>query len=155
MTAVSLSTIRDDIQSTVYDILSTDTTVKTYTENVYDGRPPKMAEGIGFPYIIVHTPSISREKLTFTNSITNRRYSIECSTTLEVYSKKEGDLRKLMDAIEDSLFRGQDTTRGKQLFDLRIESDDPRSQPRTDGTNVWTINIIIYYIVRGCNESTT
>lgn len=144
MTAVALSTIRDDIQSTLYNIISSDNTVKTYTKNVYDGRPPSLAEGTGFPYIIIHTSALSKTPLT--DGI-NRKYIMASSTTIELYDKQEGVLRELIDAVEHALLSNQTTTRQNHMFNLQMTSANPSSRTQPNGSNVWNCRLSVNYRV--------
>ena len=60
----------NELQSTLYFLLKEDTNVASYVQfgdnkfNIYDGDPTTQGR-IGFPYLVVHTPTIAEDSLTF------------------------------------------------------------------------------------------
>lgn len=139
----TFATLRNNIQSTIHEILKADAVVKTYTSNFYDGIPSDATRG-GFPYIINHTPRISPTRITMT------KFKNVSVSRIEVVSQKEGNVRKLADAVTDALYRNQDTTRAQEMCWFKATSGDPRPSilPRGDSERdikVWTIEIFAEY----------
>lgn len=142
MARISYDTAADEIQSLVRGQLASD--LVSFTKNVYDGLPPKLAEGHGYPYVIVHTPSIDEDMFTF------HKVKLSVRVTIEVYSIKEGNVRQGIDRVRKSLYDAKDTFRytlGRGLRNYRWSSGEPNVTPLSDNQNEWMIRGVANFML--------
>lgn len=79
---------------------------------VLDGRPDQLMKGIGFPYVLVHSPERGQEEM-----MTNTMRKIPISLTLEIFaSDKESIVRTLAGQVFGILRNNKTITRGKKVF---------------------------------------
>ncbi len=140
--ATTAATIRNNIHTTVINLLKNDSTVGT--KNFYDGNPYD-ATSAGFPYIIVRTPSIIPLRKSLSNKL--KRTAL---LQISVVSQKEGLVRQLADAVANSLETNQDITRAQNMYWCLVDSSSPipSSLPTEDpnkSTRIWTITLNVEY----------
>lgn len=135
-------TILNNLQSTVYNIIKNDSTVQSKTTNVMDGVPAQMIRGVGFPYILVHTPEGSEERVTIT------KFKVNATVHIEVVSKTESIVRETADAVRDALRSNQSTTRTEGHFMLKLPMRGRLNQrflPNEKSKPVWTYDLFVTY----------
>lgn len=110
MTLTTYGIIESNVQSTIYGILSADSSIATMTNNIMDGMPPNLSKGLGFPYIIIHTPTVEEQRLT------NTKFFDLVTVHIQIYDKKEGNVRQLAGYVRNALRTNQSTTRDAALF---------------------------------------
>jgi hypothetical protein len=110
------------VQKTIWNILNTDSTVKFYipAENIIDQIPAKLLQGQGFPYIIVHSPTIAEDPLTLG---TTRKTAVKIDVVVEIYDRKQMNVRSLADAVRNAISSNQNTTKGATIFWSRIMNE--------------------------------
>jgi hypothetical protein len=138
-TAIPYSTIVDSSQEALVTILKDDATIAAYTTNILDGIPTSLLRGTGFPYLIVHTPVVKEERYTQT------RFKIMLDFRIQVFDKKESNLRPLIDAVRNCLKTYQSYERQYRLTNFTINSSDLSREflPDEESTPVWvyTLNV--------------
>ena len=141
----------DQLQTTLYFLLKEDTNVASFVQlgtnkfNIYDGDPTTQGR-IGFPYIVIHTPTFVETRFTQT-----KRW-LDFTVRIELYDKKEKNVRQLTDAVRTALATGESRTKVKGYFEQRIINstlsstflNDESSQP------VWVYVLFAKYQWRGC-----
>jgi len=138
------SNIAVQLQSTVINILRNDSTVSGLTSNILDGVPAGLWKGTGFPYILVHTPTIEDTRIT-TTKIRNDAFM-----EIEIISHQESVVRTLVDAVRNALKSNQNTTRAENAYLYRNSSGSmnpfpiPGKQRRSMG---WNFTMTIEYTV--------
>lgn len=85
-------------QSNVWTLIRGSTAITAYTNNILDGVPLGLTKGIGFPYIIVPTPTITSEKY-----LTFKRKMVGIAFKVEVFDRKESVSRSICDALRNLL----------------------------------------------------
>lgn len=140
MTATTYANVRDNAQTTIYGILSTDATVATYTNNIVDGSLYKIIEERGFPYVIVNTPNVDEHSNRF---LSNQAFKQEITLRISVASIKESVVRKLSDAVINALKTNQATTRAANLnwFKLRGASLRSYKMDNNDTVHIYDIDV--------------
>ena len=93
---VTYATFLTNAQANLWDLISNDSVIQSYTKNVLDGIPVGLTKGTGFPYIIIPTPTVpSAGHIT----LTHVREIIEFK--VDVFDRRERVLRPLCDRIRD------------------------------------------------------
>ena len=137
--AISYSTIVDSSQGALVSILKDDDTIADYTTNVFDGVPTSLLRGTGFPYVVVHTPTLKEDRYT------QSRFRVMLDFRIQIYDKKESNLRPLADAVRNCLKTYQSYERAYRLTNFTINSTDLGREflPDEGSTPVWvyTINV--------------
>lgn len=140
MVSSDFSNMVDNIQTTLVTILKADTVIDDYTKNILDGTPTNLTKNVGYPYILVHTPTFEDTKLTQGYS---PKYKTQVIVPIEVIDKREGNVRKLCDAVRNSLKTNQATTRGVKVFNLqcgRTRMSTGEIPTETGSVTIYTIN---------------
>jgi len=119
---VNKSNMHTLVQKTIWNILNTDATVKFWIPavNIIDQIPAKLLQGQGFPYIIVHSPTIAEEALTLGPT---RKTQIKINIVVEIYDRKQCNLRSLADAVRNAISTNQNTTKGATIFWSRLMNE--------------------------------
>lgn len=163
MTITTLANSVQTLQNTIYNILKSDTTTITFTHadseittrtlgdlNIMDGIPVQLIEGVGFPYIIVHTPEENSERLTLT------KHKTEFNVHIEIIGKYEGNVRTLTDAVKDALHNAQATTKasGYWWYGRRIRTNLNYTYLQSftgkkEGKPVWHMDLFLTYLWMG------
>lgn len=114
------------VQKVVWKLLQADTTLDYWipSNHIIDQIPPAMMKGAGFPYIIVHTPTITEEPLTLGPS---RKVENTIRIKIETYDKKQINIRRIADAIKNTLSTNQATTKATLIYWMRLASESLRS----------------------------
>ena len=131
MANASFSQIVQNLQSDIITILNTDTTTTTFTYSdsttatrslsnfkIVDGMPSDLLKGTGFPYIIVHTPTERTSKKTL-----SAKYQSMLEIQIEVYDRREGNVRILIDMVRDAIKRGISTWMDRGMFFLPMGTE--------------------------------
>ena len=141
MTATTYATVRNNVQSTIYGILSTDTTITTTLgcTHILDGSLYKLTEERGFPYIVINTPT------SFHNNrvIDNSNFTQEITVSITVASIQESVVRQLADAVIGALNSKQSVTRAAKLnwFKLLSTNLRPFLMDNGDTVHLYEINV--------------
>ena len=141
MTATTYATVRNNIQSTLYTILTTNTAVKALCTHVLDGSIYKISEERGFPYIIVNTPSTFHGNRVIDNST----FTQEIAVDIVVASIKESVVRTLADAVINALATSQSTTRAAKMNWFRLINTNLRPYRMDNGDTVHLYEIRVGY----------
>lgn len=83
----------DNAQSNLWTLLRNDKPLLSLTKNILDGIPIGLTKGEGFPYIIVPTPTLNEEYITFSKKMATLSFDIQ------VYATKESIVRQIADRI--------------------------------------------------------
>ena len=120
--AVTKANMHVLVQKTIWNILNADTMVRYWipAENIIDQIPTKLLQGQGFPYIIVHSPTIAEEVLTLGPT---RKMQAKINIVVEIYDRKQCNVRQLADAVRNALATNQTTTKGAFLFWSRLMNE--------------------------------
>jgi len=142
------SSIYDTVQSTIHDILTNDTTLTALTTNILDGEPKNLMKGIGFPYVIINTPSISDENRL---SLSNTTFGCNVIVPISVYDKVEKNVRRVSDAVRRALKSNQNTTRTQHLRWYKMERSNLGSMflLGESSEKVWVNNMFFQYYWSG------
>ena len=146
MTSSTYSTICDNTQSTIRNILAADSNIVASETKVIDGGLHDLLKGRGTDVIMVHTPTISEEIMTRT------KYKIIITLHIEIIAFTEGVCRNLTDYVHASLFSNQNTTRAAMLFRYRCRrsglaiADMPT---QTGKRTFYTVSLYPEYEYRG------
>ena len=161
MTTTYMSNAIQTLQSSILSILRADTTSLTiaYADGttgtiklsadvkILDGIPVDMLKGIGFPYIIVHTPEENTERLTFS------KHKTEFTVHIEILDRRESNVRILSDEVKNALDSNQNTTKGSgyTLFGRRIRTNiNSVSLPNEEKMKpIWHMNMFFTYLWSG------
>jgi len=137
MTLASHQNILSLSQSRLVALISADATLSAITTNILDGIPTSLYRGTGFPYIIVHTPTIRCDRYTQT------KMRVMIAFNIEVYDKKEGNVRKLGDAIRNLLYTQQSALRENRFTNMTIKSTSISREflPDESSTPVWKYTV--------------
>jgi len=117
---VTYDNIETEVQTTIYNIISNDSSITAKTTNIFSGIPKALKRGTGYPYILIHYPEA---RIEFWND--NNSYSSDIITTIEILSLKESNVAEIAALIRKSLIDNQATTDTANLTQLRI-SDSVR-----------------------------
>jgi len=143
--ATTYSTVEDNAQTTLHSILSNNSAVTAYTPNIYDGHPTTLAKGIGFPYIIIHTPPVEEELPVFSGTISE----VDAIASIVVYDRIESHVRKLGGVIRGALRDARSTleTEAKlHLYGSGIRSVLTREFLDTGGAPERSVSVWVYTI---------
>lgn len=147
--------LSETLQSTVFTIISTDSTSLTFTDangsnitatlqndmTVLDGMPEKMLRAEGFPYTIVRTPTRNEEP-----KGNNPAKSIVALTQeIEIWTKREGDARIWFDAIINALRSNQASTRAEKFYIHSTPTSDIVPTTLDDESVVWNLTMSVMY----------
>jgi sensor c-di-GMP phosphodiesterase-like protein len=141
MAVTTYATVRNNVQSVIYDILSSDSGVVALCNHILDGSLYKIAEERGFPYIIVNTPT------TFHNNrvLDNSNFTQDINVGIVVASIKESVVRQLADAVINALKTNQSTTRTAKLNWFRLLNTNLRPFKMDNGDTVHLYEINVGY----------
>jgi len=130
------------VQKTIWNILLSDSMVAYFTPKVIDQIPTALMKGSGFPYIIVYTPTVSKNQLTLSSSgLIDKTVHI----MIETYDKKQINVRQLADAIDTALTTNQTAvTEPTRIWQSRVISENMRSMslPDEETYPVWVMTQI-------------
>jgi hypothetical protein len=103
MAVIAYENVSSELQSQIREILA-DSSSNTYalTQNVMDGMPIDLIKGRGFPYVLVHSPVISEDRLTMS------KFIMTANVRIEIISEQEQHARSVYDAVRQDL--KEDTT---------------------------------------------
>jgi len=135
MTVSTYGNLQDNAQSTVHGIVNADSIVQGFTKNIVDGVPEGLTRGVGFPYVVIPTPTVSEERLTFTLK------KVFVEFPIEIWTTRESVCRKLSDAVRNTLKTNLSTTEAAYLKDFNVTSSGVSPTILPDGKTVYT-NII-------------
>lgn len=141
MTATTYANAVSNIQTTLYNIINTDSTVATYCKHIIDGNPAKLSRERGFPYIIVGTPTMTRN----IRVLDNNTFEHDVTLTITVASVKESVVRNVADAVMNALKTSQATTRAAKLHWFKVKSTSMRPLMMDDGTYSYLYDINVGY----------
>lgn len=117
MVATTYANIVDNVETTIYAILSADTTiVTTLGAKVVSDVPEAITRGQGFPYVVVNPASINEDRLTFSEK------NVRVTSLIEVYSSKAANARKIADAVRNALKSNISTSQSATLWRFMVES---------------------------------
>lgn len=113
------------VQSVIYSILSSDSTISALTKNILDGDPARIQQKYGVPFIVISPPRNKSVK------VTQVKWMHTVSVPLVYRCYQESVLRQLHDAIEAAIIEAEDTLQSYFLsnpsFTEPIEDDDEKS----------------------------
>ena len=141
MTATTYATVRNNVQATIYTILSTDVTIATMTSHILDGSIYKISEERGFPYIIINTPTTFHGNRVIDNS----NFTQEISVNIIVASIQESVVRQLADAVIGALGSNQATTRAAKMNWYKLLNTNLRPFLMDNGDTVHLYEITVGY----------
>jgi len=101
-----------DLQTDVYTILNADSNVTSVTTEITDGMPANLIKGGDGPFILVHTPTNTGDRL----SISNTKFKNKLRIEIEIFARQEKNVRNLIDKVSTALIDGQDTTRAHKYY---------------------------------------
>lgn len=149
-------------QSTIYDILSSDTTVFTVRAKasgdpnatlttslsegmkVIDGEPTyNQLKNYAFPKVLVHTPTMNEERLTMT------KFLITANCRIEVMCTNERDLRNVYDAVRNALKTNQNTTKAATMFWYLSPTSSISNFVGQNEKVIYTLTMNVRYMVSG------
>lgn len=132
--------LRDSVQSTIYGILSADTTLLALTRNITDGALVKVINQRGFPYVIVNTPNVDEHTNRYFD---NAKFKQEITIRVSVASIKESAVRQVADAVINALKTNQATTRAANLNWFKLRGATLRSymMDNMDTVHVYDIDV--------------
>jgi len=144
VTASTYATMVDTLQGIIVSILTNDSTVSGYTTKILDGFPTALTKGAGFPHIIVHTPDTKEERKT---QGVNPKFRNTLSVSIEIYSRQEGNVREITDAVRNAIRTNQSSTRasGYAYLDTNQTSVKHIYLPGEVTYPVWTSTVKISY----------
>lgn len=130
---IQYSNMLDYAHTTIVDMLTTNAIIADYTTNILDGIPTNLYRGVGFPYIVVNTPTVSDDRYTQTQIRSMLTF------TIEIYDKKENNVREIADAIKNCLYSEQAQLREKRLTHMVIKNTRLEKEYLLDegSTPVW------------------
>lgn len=140
----------NQLQETLYWLVREDSNIASYVQvgenkfNIYDGNPTSQSQ-IGFPFIIIHTPTIAEERLTFSKT------TVTLLTKIEIVDKKERNVRELADAVRAALVNKNERTRVKGFTNERIMNSTLSSRflPNESSKAVWVYILFVRHYWRG------
>ena len=140
----------NQLQETLYWLLKENTNVASFVQigdnkfNIYDGDPSTQSR-IGFPYIVVHTATITEKKFT------QRKQEVQLITRVEIIDKKETNVRQLADAVRAALKNDNERTRVKGFMKQRILNTTLSSRylPNELSKPVWVYILFVRHTWRG------
>ena len=141
MTQIKYKNIATELQSNVFNLINN---AYGSSYNVMDGMPAGLWSGRGFPYVLVHTPEVSDEKITQT------KWRMTATLTIEIVSPQESTVRIIYDEIRNLLKTNQTATRGKNAFLYRNARSAISSVfiPGKQRVNrVWNMKMEVEYVV--------
>ncbi len=104
--------IASTLQTDIYTILSGDSNVTAITTEITDGMPTNLVKGGDGPFILVHTPEMTGDRI----NLSNTKFKTKCTAEIELFSRQESNVRSLVDKISQSLIDNQNTTRAHNIF---------------------------------------
>lgn len=129
------------VQKLLWNILYTDTTIFYWIPDghLVDQIPSDLMKGVGFPYIIVNSPTIVETVLTLGPS---RKSLFVIKTKIDIFDRKPMNIRYIADAITNSLRTNLATSRKALVFWSRTSTEELRSTvlPFEDTYPVWTLS---------------
>lgn len=134
--AISQSAIETNVWDTLKTIISSDSTVSSFSTFIGGAYPDKFVRTAGgLPFVIIHKPNVSEERITLnTTKFFNITVEIEC------YANKAADVKTLSDAVRNAL---ETATASDSMYNFKVDSD----------TEDFTIrdNIRIHVSTLGCS----
>ncbi|MHA1868106.1 MAG: hypothetical protein ACTSXD_08555 [Candidatus Heimdallarchaeaceae archaeon] len=150
MTTTTYSNISANAQSTIYNVLASDSTVVSYVQagpqlNIYDGFPDMSVRSGKSLFILIRSPNDSEDWIT----LRKKKATITCE--IEVYGTKEGDVRLLSDAVRQALRKEHNTFKNANMMWQNVESTNITPTFLTGEQNqpVWTRTIIFSFMWSG------
>jgi len=147
---VAYATVEEDVQSTIFTIINNDTTSITFHNNetgtlannvtVLDGIPQNLVINTGFPYVLVQTPYITEERST------KNKFGLQVTSPIEIFDKKEKNVRRIIGAIRSALSSNQATTRAIHLTNMLIKST-PMTRTIGDTSKIYNGHLRVRYKV--------
>jgi hypothetical protein len=140
MVDVTYSTIETDIQTLVYNLIKNNLSTSA---NVLDGRPDQLMRGVGFPYILVHSPERGQEE-----KLTNTLRKIPVTLTIEIFaSDKESIVRTLSGEALGILKTNQNTTRDDKVFKYLVNNSALNIDIAENDKKIFSMIMIVGYEV--------
>ena len=156
----TLADVVQTLQTDVRSILTASTSSIAFTDangssvpqslselKIVDGVPMDLIKTAAFPLIIVHTPDVEESRLTLT------KFRSDITIHIEVLDRREGNVRKLSDAVKSALYLAQSTTRsdGYMWYARKVRSNINYTFLPGDegGKPVWHINLFFTYLWTG------
>lgn len=134
-----------NIQSTIYGVISADSAVKALMApppyHIIDGSPYKLSRERGFPYIIVPSPTMSRN----IRVLDNNTFEHDVSLTITIASIQESVVRSIADAVMNALKTNQATTRAANLYWFKVKSTSEKPVMLDNGDMTYQYDINIGY----------
>lgn len=112
---VDYTNLETQIQTVVYNIITSDTNITNITSNIMAGIPTKLRKDTGYPHILIHYPEV-----TFNQFHNRSNYMADIVLTIDIYSLKEETTARLAQLIRQALFNNQSTTQQEGLTHLKI-----------------------------------
>jgi hypothetical protein len=159
MATPSYANILQEVQSRLYNLISTDITTYTFSADsqtftvgigtnnatVVDGIPKKLIQGTGYPYIIIPTGEVTEEILTMTKK------KVRITTRIEIYARREKSLRIMSDRIREILETNKNTANWSAagLAFKNITSSSLNSRLRDDGDMEYNMMFFVEHVFYG------
>ena len=138
--------IEDELHTAVYNIIKNDPDISSYTTNIYDGIPVQLRRGTGFPYIIVHTPTVREDQITVTKSM------VDSTIQTEIIDKKESNVRILVGLVRHALKINRVTLRGNTFYLYNIGRTNLNRTIVSDEKRIPVWYITLFASFRGVYE---
>jgi len=145
MVSVSYSTVIDSVQANIYTILNSNSTIKSYAEKIMDGIGSYQERQSGYGRCLIRAPQVSEKRITF------NKWIIDVTTEIQCFSRQEGLVRKLADAVREALNNAQysdvNSTFEWSMSWKNIDSTNIRERELDDGRVEYEIDVIVKYVV--------
>lgn len=145
MAATTYANLEDNVQTTIYGILTGDSNVTDLCNHIVDGDPFKLMREGGFPYVVVNTPTRMHGNLV----ISNTKFNQDITVFITIASIQESVVRSIVAVVLNSLNSNQATTRAAGLRGYKIKSSELRPLTLDDGTSVHVYRASIGYMFVG------
>jgi len=148
---IAYATVEEQVQSAIFNIINTDTTSITFHNDevgtlasnvtVLDGIPQNLVMNTGFPYVLVQTPYLLE------NRMTRNKLDMRITIPIEIYDKKEKNVRRITGAIRNAISTKQTTTRSLHLTNMIIETP-PMSRNIGETSKIYNGHVRVKYKVQ-------
>lgn len=135
--AISISTIRTDVYTTIYNHIQTGTYAIT-TNNIHPSYNRLQSIQESYPQVIITEPIVSFDKLTMG---TKGLYEVPVVVNIDVYEDSSADAKTVADEVSNKILSGRSVLRDAGLKNIKFESDKVDVQPYSQVKTLHTYTI--------------
>ena len=144
--AISFSTLRANIYTTLYNHLHTGTYKITSYDNIHPSYNRLQRIQQGYPQIIINEPIVSINKITM--GATGSVYECNVTINIDIYEDSSADVKSVADEVTNKIISGRSVLSAAGLKRVNFEPDsvdvEPYSQVKTLHTYTITVTGMYY-----------